>query len=183
MPAMRLLEVVVALPVAVVVGFIVLTNTVLQPPPASTRLAGVSVAVNGYTISDLGGSRHRLSLGVRVSSIRDLDECLGFTFDEPFGNRRFSDPASGCVRPTAGVTTAQLTFDGLTDDDLAYPAHTLVWGIPGGRCGLIMSALGVCVVEQAGTAAVQLPYNSPFPTIGPLGSLGGPYFTFKPFTP
>lgn len=67
----------------------------------------------------------------------------------------------------------------LTADDLAFPSHTLVWGIPGGRCGPIFEAFGVCVVEQAGTAKLQLPSRSVLPSIGPLGSFF-PLFSFEP---
>ncbi len=179
MPAMRLFTSALTLLAAVIVA-LVLGNTVLQSPPASSRLAGVSVAVTGYTIHKLGDNRDRLTLGIRVMSMRDLDECLGFTFDEPFGSRRFSDPPTGCVEPRTAATAAQVVFDGLTDDDLTFPSHTLVWGIPGGRCGMIMNALGVCVIEQAGTATMQLPWKSPFPTFGPIGSFA-PIFSFEPY--
>jgi hypothetical protein len=155
MRAMRLLGLVVAVPVALIV-MIMLGNGPFQPAPASTRLAGVSVAVIGFTVTDLGNSHLRLTLGIRVTSIRDLDACLGFALDEPFGNRKISDPPTGCIKPLAAPATAQLTFDGLTDDDLTFPYHTLVWGIPGGRCGLIMTVMRMCVIEQAGTVPVAV---------------------------
>jgi hypothetical protein len=64
-------------------------------------------------------------------------------------------------------------------DDIAFPEHTLVWGVAGGRCGLILEAFGVCVVDQAGTAAVKLPSHSVIPSIGPIGSFL-PIFSFPP---
>src|SRR5436190_13318553 len=35
--------------------------------------------------------------------------------------------------------------------------------LPGGRCGLILEAFGVCVVEQAGTVKLELPAHSVVP--------------------
>jgi hypothetical protein len=127
----------------------VAASTVFRPPPAATRLAGVSVTVAGYTIEDLGDKRHRLHLSVAVASIRDSDECIGFTLDEPFAGRRLDAASGGCVRPRAGSETVALLFERLSEDDLRFPSHTLVWGIPGGRCGPIFELVGVCVVEQA----------------------------------
>jgi hypothetical protein len=75
----------------------------------------------------------------------------------------------------------RLAFEHLTDDDLAFPSHTLVWGIPGGRCGPILLLFGVCVVEQAGTADLELPQRNPLPTLFPIGSLG-PLFSFPAFS-
>jgi hypothetical protein len=40
-------------------------------------------------------------------------------------------------------------------------------------------SLGVCVVEQAGTADLKLPSRSILPTFGPLGSFL-PLFSFPP---
>ena len=65
-----------------------------------------------------------------------------------------------------------LVFEHLSDDDLAFPSHTLVWGVPGGRCGPILELFGVCVVDQAGTASVELPSHSELPSFGPIGSFG-----------
>jgi len=41
--------------------------------------------------------------------------------------------------------------------------------------------VGVCVVEQAGTADLELPERNPLPTFGPFGSLG-PTFSFPDFS-
>jgi hypothetical protein len=95
--AMRLLTM---LGVVVGAGFaaIVLSTNVFRPAPAADRLAGVTVAVVGYTTEDIDDRRHRLRLTVEIGSGSDLDECLGFTLDQPFG-------AAGCrsTRSTAFV--------------------------------------------------------------------------------
>jgi len=78
-----------------------------------------------------------------------------------------------------GTTKIGLTFDKLTSDDLAFPEHTVVWGVPGGRCGIVLEAFGVCVVEQAGTADLRLPSRNPLPTIGTFGPIV-PLFSFSP---
>jgi hypothetical protein len=169
---------------AVVVAAIVLGSGVLQPAPAATRLAGVSVSVAGYTINDLGDRRHRLDLHVRVASQQALDACLAFALDEPFAGRKVSvgSASDGCLRPSVGVVDVNLAFERLTDDDLTFPSHTLVWGVDGGRCGPIFEAFGVCVVDMAGTAPLELPHRSVLPSIGPIGSIGSwmPLFSFAP---
>jgi hypothetical protein len=175
----RLIVAMVGALVVAAIGGLALSATVLRPAPAATRLAGVRVLVAGYSIITSADHKHRLDLSVTIHSARDLDECLGFALDEPFGTRRVVVADGSCVRPTLGRRTAALTFDHLTDDDIAFPGHILVWGIPGGRCGLILEAFGVCVVEQAGTTAVTLPSRSVLPSIGPLGSFL-PFFTFPP---
>jgi hypothetical protein len=164
--------------VVLALAWSVAAGTVFQPAPAATRLAGVSVGVAGYTIDDLGGGKHRLHVQAAISSLRDLDECLGFTLDEPFAGRRLSPAAGTCARPRAGRQTVELVFVGLTEDDLRFPSHTLVWGIPGGRCGPILLVFGVCVVEQAGTAALELPGRQVLPSLT-FGSFG-PLFSFPP---
>jgi hypothetical protein len=168
---MRLVIVLAALLAGGLAGFVIVQN-VLRPPPAADRLAGVSVSVAGYAIEDLPSDGHRLHLSLAVTSLRDVDECLGFALDEPFAGRRMSAGMVGCVRPRRGTATVPIVYDGLSDDDLAFPSHTIVWGIPGGRCGLILEAFGVCVVEQAGTAALELPTHSVLPSFGLFGSLG-----------
>jgi hypothetical protein len=173
----RLIMAIVGVLVVTVIGGLALSATILRPAPASTRPAGVRVLVAGSSIVNTGDRRHRLDLLVTIDSPRDLDECLGFALDQPFGTRRVEAADGGCVRPTSGRQTAALTFDRLTDDDIAFPGHVLVWGIPGGRCGLILETFGVCVVEQAGTAPVTLPSRSVLPSIGPLGSFM-PLFSF-----
>jgi hypothetical protein len=173
---MRLIAFGAGFAVAFLVATVVASN-IFRPPPASTRLAGVGVAVIGYTVQNLADRRHRLSLTVTIDSVRDLNECLGFTLDEPFAGRRLDPLPAGCVRPVVGRQTVQLTFDGLTQDDLTFPSHTVVWGIPGGRCGPILALFGVCVVDMAGTADVTLPTRSTLPTFGPLGSFL-PIFSF-----
>jgi hypothetical protein len=153
----------------------VISQNVLRPPPAADRLAGVSVALTAYSINDLPGDRHRLVLSLAVTSARDVDECLAFTLDQPFANRRMTAGAGGCLRPRRGTSTVPVTYDGLSNDDLEFPSHTIVWGVPGGRCGLILETVGVCVVEQAGTVDLELPSHSVVPTLRP-GQTIGPLF-------
>jgi hypothetical protein len=151
--------------------FVFLNSPVFSPPPAATRLAGVTVVLNRFHITDLSDDRHNLRLDLEVVSGRDLDTCLGFALDQPFSGRRLTttDPVGGCIRPIAGVKSVSVDFDMLTDVDLQFPSHTLVWGVDGGRCSLLMQAFGVCVVEQAGTVPVELPKPPGLPTF-PLGS-------------
>jgi hypothetical protein len=176
----RLLTIVAAAVLLVGVGIWAWTN-VFRPPPATDRLAGVDVAIAGYTIDDLPGDRHRLNLDVTVTSLADIDECLGFTLDEPFAGRRVETANGVCAKPRTGAQTVRLAFEALSDDDLAFPSHTLVWGIPGGRCGPVFLLFGICVVEQAGTTDLELPDRNPLPTFGPFGSLG-PIFSFPAFS-
>jgi hypothetical protein len=160
---------------------IFLTSPVFQPAPAKERLAGVSVALDGYQITDLGEDKHEIRLDLEVISDRDLDTCLGFALDEPFRTRHLkpSDPAVDCLRPASGSTPASVEFDGLTDIDFMSSAHTLVWGVDGGRCNLLMQAFGFCVVEQAGTVPVELPPPPGLPSFPPIGSLPP---IFQPFS-
>lgn len=176
---MRFLMLVPALTVAVALCSIWLATNVFRPSPADERLAGVSVSVIGHTIEDIADDRHRLNVTVRLTSVRDIDECVGFALDQPFAGRRLVPLSGVCPRPRAGAASVTLTFDQATDDDLAFPEHTVVWGIPGGRCGPILELFGVCVIEQAGTADLQLPSRNPLPTFGPIGSLF-PLFSFVP---
>jgi xanthosine utilization system XapX-like protein len=173
---MRLISLGAGIVVGLLASVVVATN-VFKPPAAATRLAGVSVAVIGYTVNDLDDRRHRLNLTVAINSARDLDECMGFTLDAPFAGRRLDSLSGRCVRPVAGRQTVQLMFDGLTEDDVTFPSHTVVWGVPGGRCGPILGLFGVCVVDQAGTAELKLPSRSTLPTFRPLGSFL-PLFSF-----
>ena len=145
---------------------------VLAPAPAAQRLAGVSVRVIGYAIDDLPNDEHRMRLTVNLSSPTDIDQCVGFTLDEPFGGRRLETLDGQCPQPRAGTTKINRAFDKLTSDDLAFPEHTVVWGVPGGRCGFVLEAFGVCVVEQTGTAGLKLPSRNALPTIGPIGTFG-----------
>ncbi len=168
---MRLLWLAPALAIGGFVGFVLL-QTVFRPPPAADRLAGVTVKLDGYTITDLPGGHHRLVLSLLVTSPGHLGDCLGFALDQPFAGRRMTAGAGGCVQPAAGTTNVPVTYDGLTDDDLRFPSHTIVWGIPGGRCGLVLEAFGVCVVEQAGTVDLELPSHSVVPTLGPFQTFG-----------
>jgi hypothetical protein len=165
-----------------VLAIVIMGNTALRPPPADERLEGVDVAVAGYTIEDLDDDRHRLTLTVSVTSARDLDECLAFALDQPFRHRRIETADRACLRPIAGQQAAALVFDGLTEDDLMFPSHSLVWGVPGGRCGIVLELMGVCVVDFAGTADFELPSRSVFPSIEPFGSFGPlvPLFSFEP---
>jgi hypothetical protein len=162
----------------VIVVAIVMANTVFRPAAAADRLAGVTVAVAGYTLVPQASARSDLHLVVKLMSVKDLDECVGFTLDQPFAGRRIATADGSCARPRAGSSTVELRYK-LSADDLAFPSHTLVWGIPGGRCGPIFELFGVCVVEQAGTARLELPSRSVLPSIGPLGSFF-PLFSFEP---
>jgi hypothetical protein len=175
----RFVMVLPAFAIAAGLGWVWLTTNVFSPAPAEARLAGVRVSVIGHTVEDLADDRHRLNVTVRVTSPRDVAECLGFALDQPFAGRRL-EPLSGvCPRPRAGESLVTLTFDKATDDDLLFAEHTVVWGIPGGRCGPILELFGVCVIEQAGTADVVLPDRNPLPTFGPIGSLF-PLLSFDP---
>jgi len=173
---------IVAAALAGVLAVVILGNSAFRPPPADERLQGVDVAVAGYTIEDLDDDRHRLKLTVSVTSARDVDECLAFALDQPFRHRRIETAEGACLRPEAGQHTAALVFDGLTDDDLRFPSHSLVWGVPGGRCGIVLELMGVCVVDFAGTTDFELPSRSVFPSIEPFGSFGPlvPLFSFEP---
>jgi hypothetical protein len=162
----------------VIVVAVVLANTVLRPAPGADRLAGVTVDVAGYTIEPQPSDRNELHLTVKATSTKDLDECVGFTLDEPFAGRRLATANGSCPQPRAGSSNVELRIQ-LTADDLAFPSHTLVWGIPGGRCGPVFEVFGVCVVEQVGTAKLELPSRSVMPSIGPIGSLFPP-FSFPP---
>ncbi|HET9084450.1 MAG TPA: hypothetical protein VFN41_08610 [Candidatus Limnocylindrales bacterium] len=178
---MRLVYVLCTLPIVAILAIILATN-VLAPEPAAQRLAGVSVSVIGYVIDDLPDDKHRLRLTVNLSSPTDIDQCVGFTLDEPFGGRRLEPLDGQCPRPRAGTEKIGLTFDKLTSDDLTFPEHIVVWGVPGGRCGIVLEAFGVCVVEQAGTVDLKLPSRNPLPTIGPIGTFAPivPLYSFSP---
>jgi hypothetical protein len=162
----------------VILVAIVLATTVFRSAAAADRLAGVSVAVAGYTIEPQASDRNELHLTVKLTSVQDLDECVGFTLDEPFAGRRLATANGSCARPRARSSTVELRYQ-LTADDLAFPSHTLVWGIPGGRCGPLLELFGVCVVDQAGTSKFELPSRSVLPSIGPLGSFF-PFYSFPP---
>jgi hypothetical protein len=162
------------LPAIVVLGgfvAIVLVTNVFHPAPAKDRLAGVTVFVAGYAIDELPGDKHRLRVTVNLNSAADIDECVAFTLDNPFAGRRLRPVSDVCPRPRAGSTSVGLTFEQLTDDDLMFPSHTVVWGVPGGRCGPILELFGVCVVEQAGTADLELPRPAGLPSFGPRGTV------------
>ena len=174
---MRLLLALAALPI-VAVGVAIGATNVLRPPPAVDRLAGVAVSIASVSVEPATAGRHRLRLSVNLSSTRDIDDCVAFALDEPFAGRRLTGPA-GCVRPRGGTQVVALTLDTLTDDDVTFASHTIVWGVPGGRCGPLLEAFGVCVVDQAGTVAVERPHAAAGPAIGPFGSFG-PLFSFAP---
>ena len=181
---MRLLAALAILLAIPFVAIVAVTN-IARPAAAADRLLGVGVIVTSQSTEDLGAKLHRLRLTVDVTSATEIEECLGFTLDEPFAGRRLQPEGGGCVKPRLGLETARLVFDRLTDDDLAFPSHTLVWGIPGGRCGPILELFGVCVVDQAGTADFELPSKNPLPSFAPFGSFAplfsfGPYFSLEP---
>lgn len=172
--------VVLAVVVAAAVA-IFLTSPVFQPPPAKEVLAGVSVALGGFQLTDAGNDKHRVHIDLNVASVRDIDVCLAFALDEPFATRRLksTDPAANCIRPTAGSTSVSVDLDGLTDIDLMSTSHLVVWGVAGGRCNLVMQATGVCVVEQAGTVPVEFPPPPGLPSFPPIGSFPP---IFQPFS-
>jgi len=179
---MRVLGLLAAFSGVIVIGIFALTNTIFRPPPAADRLAGVTVHWVEFHIEDLDeAGKHRLRLTVRLSSDHAIEACVGFTLDEPFAGRRL-EPASGtCPKPVRGDLDVELTTDRLTDDDVNFTSHTIVWGIPGGRCGILMEAFGVCVVEQAGTVPLEFPRPSGQPTFPPFGSfIPIPIFSFEP---
>ena len=181
---MRLLAALAILLAIPFVAIVAVTN-IARPAAAADRLHGVGVIVTSQSTEDLGAKLHRLRLTVDVTSATEIEECLGFTLDEPFAGRRLRPEGGGCVKPRPGLETARLVFDRLTDDDLAFPSHTLVWGIPGGRCGPILELFGVCVVDQAGTADFELPSKNPLPSFAPFGSFAplfsfGPHFSLEP---
>jgi hypothetical protein len=175
---MRVLIVLPAIAILAVLGWVWLATNVFRPDPAAVRLAGVGVTVTDFRIEDLPSDAHRLHLTVAITSVHDLVECVGFTLDEPFAARRLSPETGDCPTPRVGTTKVSLVLDGLDDDDLLFPSHTLVWGVPGGRCGPVLELFGVCVVEQAGTADLELPSRNVLPTFGPIGSLF-PVFSFE----
>jgi hypothetical protein len=173
---------IVAAVLLVAVVAIFLTSPIFQPPPAKDVLAGVSVALGGFRLTDLGDDKHGVHVDLAVASQRDVDACLAFTLDEPFAGRRMTatDPAGDCIRPTAGTSSVALDFDNLTDIDLMSTSHVVVWGVRGGRCNLLMQATGVCVVEQAGTVAVEFPPPPGLPSFPPMGTL--PPILLQPFS-
>jgi hypothetical protein len=120
---------------------------------------------------------HRLNLRVTLTSATDVNECVAFTLDQPFAGRRLLPLTAECPRPRAGTSTVSLKFEKLTDDDLQFPSHTLVWA-----CRAAVAALelfGVCVVEHAGTADFHLPSRTVLPIFGQIGSFV-PFFSFGP---
>ena len=167
---MRPLMVLVGSATAVLIVAFLLSATVFQPPAAADRLAGVTATLGSYSIDDLADGRNRLDLTIILTSPRDIDECIAFALDEPFSGRRIDPVGETCPKAVEGTTNIDLVFERLTDSDLTLPSHASVWGIPGGRCGLLMEAFGVCVVEQAGTVPLELPDQHVLPSIGPLGS-------------
>jgi hypothetical protein len=173
---------VVAAVLVVAAVAIFLTSPIFQPPPAKEVLAGVSVVLGGFRLTDRGDDKHGVHVDLAVASSRDVDACLAFTLDEPFAGRRMkaTDSSVDCIRPTAGTATIGLDFDELTDIDLMSTSHVVVWGVRGGRCNLLLQATGVCVVEQAGTVAVEFPPAPGLPSFPPFGSL--PPILLQPFS-
>src|SRR4026208_251129 len=83
-------------------------------PTGGPAPRGVSVIVIGYVIDGLPNAKHRLRLTVNLSSPTDIDQCVGFTLDEPFGGRRLETLDGQCPRPRTGTTKIGLAFDKLT---------------------------------------------------------------------
>jgi hypothetical protein len=171
---MRLVIALVGLPI-LVLALIVVGTRVIAGPPASERLAGVTVLVVSHSLGPRADAKQDLRIQIVVTSARSIDDCLAFTLDEPFATRRLrvTDPVDGCLRPRVGTIKATVLFDRLADDDLLSADHTLVWGVTGGKCGVILPLFGICAVDQAGTADLKLPvkWPVPFPSFG----------TFVPF--
>jgi hypothetical protein len=178
---MRVLGLLAAFSGVIVIGIFALSNTIFRPAPAADRLAGVTVHWVSFHIEDLDAGKHRLRLTVRLTSDRAIDQCVGFTLDQPFAGRRLERVAGACPKPAVGDQDIELTFEKLTDADVSFTSHTIVWGVPGGRCGILMEAVGVCVVEQAGTVPLEFPRPSGQPTFPPFGSfIPIPIFSFGP---
>ena len=176
---MRALGLLAAFSGVIVLGILALSNTVFRPAPAADRLAGVSVQWVDFHITDLDSNLHRLDLTIRLHGTFALNECVGFALDAPFAGRRLQPASGSCPKPVPGDQDVELTFDKLTDDDVSFTSHTIVWGSPGGRCGIVMEAFGVCVIEQAGTVPLEFPRPSGQPTFPPFGSFF-PIFSFEP---
>ena len=180
---MRALALLTLVPIGILVWIVLVTSGPLRPAAAADRLAGVDVSLVGYRLEGTRGGDRRLRVTLHVTSTKNVDECLGFSLDEPFAARRMDPDPAGCVTPTAGSRDVEVVLAKLTDDDERFPEHTLVWGIPGGRCGPVLEAIGVCVVEQAGTLKVRLPDPPGTPSFPPIGSFPlGPVFSFPPFS-
>ncbi len=150
-------------------------------PAASTELAGVSVSLAGQSVVDLPAGTHRLELVVVVSSGTPKDACLAFALDEPIKGRTVAvaGAGDGCYRPAAGSSRVALSFDALTDDDVLFGSHSLLWGLRGGRCGPILGLLGLCALDVAGTVPLSLPSRAALPSFRPIGSL----FPLSSFAP
>lgn len=174
---MRILTAIAAISVIVILALLLVGRA---GTPAAQRLSGVHVQVTSVQEVPGTAKMKRLVLGVEVSSDRDIDECLTFALDEPFAQRLFTVPATttGCLRPRAASLDATITFDRLDDIDAMVPAHKLVWGVTGGKCGLILPLFGVCSVDTAGTVDLNLPVTPQFPTVGPIGTFA-PFPTFE----
>jgi hypothetical protein len=143
-----------------------LVPRLLEPPPAAERLAGVSVRILDARIRAVDDQR-TLGVDLVVESPSDLQACLGFALDQPLASRRLRPTDGGCVQPRSGTRRMTLVLDRLTDTDLAFPEHTLVWGVDRGRCGPLFELVGVCVIEAAGTVPLRLPVEPPLPSMPP----------------
>lgn len=174
------MRLVVALFIAlgVILGAVLIVPRLFQPAPAAERLAGVTVAIVRFAVTEPVADEHGLEVDVEITSPSDLDVCMGFALDQAFANRRLEAPGAACVRPRAGSQVVSLTLDPLTDADISFPSHSLVWGVAGGRCGPIFELAGVCVVEFVETIALELPRDPALPTFGPIGSIF-PIFSFS----
>jgi hypothetical protein len=171
------LALLVAAPVLLIIT-VILGAQALAGPPAGERLAGVTVSITGYSLPDGADGEPDLQVQITVASLRSAQDCLAFALDQAFANRamRVIDPHDGCIRPTPGRTNATLLFDRLTDDDRQFPSHTIVWGVKGGKCGVVLPLFGVCVVDFAGTVDFELPRPSNLPSFPPLGSFTLPTY-------
>lgn len=175
------MRLVVALFVALglILGAVLVVPRLFQPAPAAERLAGVSVSIVRFAMTEPEPDRHALELDIEIASPTDLDVCMGFALDQAFASRRLEAQSSGgCVQPRAGSQVVALALDDLSDTDVQLPSHSLVWGVAGGRCGPVFELIGVCVVEVVDTIAFELPHDPVLPTFGPLGSFF-PIFSFS----
>lgn len=160
----------------VILAAVLIVPRLFQPAPAAERLAGVTVSIVRFeVIEEFDASL--LVVDVEITSPTDIDVCMGFALDQAFANRRLKEKDDKCVAPRAGSHAFTL-LGGLTDSDISFPSHSLVWGVAGGRCGPLFELIGACVVEFVDTIDLELPHDPVLPTFGPIGSFF-PIFSFS----